>query len=83
MNITSGEHVDFIWDEGNNIVKVNKEVYEDCSDLKLKAVNTTATSGPFIFEADLFGVGDHYFICGVGGHCKFGNQKAKITVGNC
>merc|ERR1719431_407920 len=82
--IPPGEHVDFLWEGGHNIVKVNKEVYEKCSDLgekfdiNDKPINRTAGAGDYKFTAP-DDEGTHYFICGVGGHCAFGNQKAKIS----
>ena len=75
----AGEHVDFLWEGGHNIVKVNQDVYDDCSDLEAKSVNTQPEAGPFKFTAPR-SQGTHYFVCGVGGHCEFGNQKAKIVV---
>merc|ERR1712002_845388 len=38
--IAPGEHVDFLWEGGHNIVKVNQDIYDDCSELESKSVNT-------------------------------------------
>ena len=71
--------MDFLWEGGHNIVKVNQDIYDDCSELEAKSVNTQPEAGPFKFTAPR-SQGTHYFVCGVGGHCEFGNQKAKIVV---
>merc|ERR1711937_730480 len=49
--IAPGEHVDFLWEGGHNIVKVNQDVYDDCSDLEAKSVNTQPEAGPFKLTA--------------------------------
>merc|ERR1712203_695564 len=55
---------------------VAEEGYEDCSGFK----SDEAVEGPFEFKTST--AGTYYFACGVGGHCKFGNQKAIVTVDN-
>ena len=35
-------------------------------------------AGPFEFKTSREGT--YYFVCGVGGHCEFGKQKAIVTV---
>ena len=50
--------------------------YEDC---ETGVTNTEGADGPFTFNGEK--AGTYYFVCGkVGGHCKYGKQKAKITV---
>ena len=76
-----------MWGNGHNLVEVTKDVYEDCSELGEKVdiynepINRKAVAGNETFTADN-GEGTHYFICGVGGHCEYFNQKAKISVDN-
>merc|ERR1712072_1116538 len=72
--IKPGETLKFEWDGGHNVERVAKEGYEDCSGFK----SAEPTEGPFEFKTST--AGTYYFVCGVGGHCKFGNQKANVTV---
>lgn len=68
----------FIWDAGHNVVEVTKAAYDDCD----AGEETEPTQGNALFNSQSTGV--FYFVCGVGGHCQFGKQKAKITVSdNC
>ena len=77
--VAPGEKVVFNWDgEAHNVEKVNAAGYENCSGIK----NTEGVAGPFTFTARR--AGTYYFVCGVGGHCEFGKQKAEIRVdSNC
>merc|ERR1712203_1328076 len=61
---------------GHNVERVAEEGYDDCSGFK----SDEAVEGPFEFKTST--AGTYYFVCGVGGHCKFGNQKAIVTVDN-
>ena len=73
--LISGEKIVFNWEgDAHNVEKVNAAGYEGCSGIK----NTDGVEGPFTFAARR--AGTYYFVCGVGGHCEFGKQKAKITV---
>jgi len=77
--IAPGATVKFDW-EGpfHNVEKVDKEGYENCSGF----TNTEGVEGPYVFTGKR--EGKFYFVCGVGGHCSGGNQKAIITVSrNC
>merc|ERR1712088_580867 len=73
------ETLTFAW-EGpfHNVEKVDAEGYENCNGFD----NTDGVEGPYIFSNR--NEGTYYFVCGVGGHCSGGNQKAKVTVSrNC
>ena len=69
-----GEKLTFEWDDGHNVEEVTKEGYEDCSGFD----SDEAVAGPFDFQTSREGT--YYFVCGVGGHCEFGKQKAIVTV---
>merc|ERR1711913_215944 len=77
--IPPGEHVDFLWGNGHNLVNVTEDVYEDCSKLDEKVdiynqpINRKAVAGGDSYTAD-DGEGTRYFICGVGGHCEHGTS---------
>ena len=71
-----GEKLTFEWDDGHNVERVSEEGYEDCSGFK----SDEPTAGPSVFKTSTEGT--YYFVCGVGGHCKFGNQKAIVRVAN-
>ena len=71
-----GETLTFEWEGGHNVERVSEEGYEDCSGFK----SDEPTAGPFEFKTST--AGTYYFVCGVGGHCQFGNQKAIVTVNN-
>merc|ERR1712012_44221 len=58
----------------HNVEQVNAEGYENCSGFS----NTEGVEGPYVFKAKR--EGEFYFVCGVGGHCADGNQKAIVTV---
>merc|ERR1712110_1015074 len=76
--ILPGEKLTFEWDNGHNVVEVNQEGYEDCSGFEFDE----PSEGNAEFQTST--AGTYYFVCGVGGHCKFGNQKAIVTVDiNC
>eukprot|EP00092_Neocalanus_flemingeri_P091695 GFUD01116315.1.p1 GENE.GFUD01116315.1~~GFUD01116315.1.p1 ORF type:complete len:135 (-),score=27.31 GFUD01116315.1:8-412(-) len=72
--ILPGETLEFIWAGGHNVEEVSAAGYMDCSGI----TNTEPVAGNYKFFAH--NAGTYYFVCGVGGHCKGGNQKAKITV---
>merc|ERR1712051_106985 len=72
--ILPGETLTFEWDNGHNVERVSQEGYEDCSGFK----SDEPVEGPFEFSTSTEGT--YYFVCGVGKHCEFGNQKAVVTV---
>merc|ERR1712018_498264 len=74
--IKPGEKLTFQWDQGHNVERVSEEGYEACSGFK----SDEPTEGNFEFKTST--AGTYYFVCGVGGHCQFGNQKAIVTVNN-
>ena len=69
-----GEKLTFEWAGGHNVERVSQEGYEECSGFK----SDKAVAGPFDFKTSTSGT--YYFVCGVGGHCEFGKQKAIVTV---
>ena len=71
-----GETLTFEWEDGHNVERVSEEGYEDCSGFK----SDEPVEGNFDFKTST--AGTYYFVCGVGGHCKFGNQKAIVRVDN-
>merc|ERR1739840_30389 len=69
------EALTFVWDGPfHNVEKVNKAGYDNCDGFD----NTEGVEGPYVFSNR--NEGTYYFVCGVGGHCAGGNQKAKVTV---
>ena len=73
-HLLPGETLTFDWNGGHNVERVSQEGYENCSGFK----SDEAVKGPFEFKTST--AGEYYFVCGVGGHCEFGNQKAIVTV---
>ena len=59
----------------HNVEHVKEKVWTSCEGITNTAPDS---SGIFKWEAPK-APKDHYFVCGVGGHCKMG-QKVKITV---
>merc|ERR1712025_145024 len=78
--VKRGETVSFNWEgDGHNVVQVDREAWVTCGkSLTDGFENQEGEEGPASFVASK--IGSFYFVCGVGGHCEFGNQKANITV---
>ena len=74
MTSTAGETLTFQWEDGHNVERVSQEGYDTCSGFK----SSEPVAGPFDFKTST--PGTYYFVCGVGGHREFGNQKAIVTV---
>ncbi|XP_008779708.1 cucumber peeling cupredoxin-like [Phoenix dactylifera] len=71
-----GDTLVFNFQTGSHTVdKVTKSGYDDCSTSNLigSAITTSPASVP------LTTAGDHYFICGIPGHCS-ASQKLSVTV---
>merc|ERR1712106_391727 len=65
--ISPGEVISFNWNgKAHNVVEVNAAGYEKC---ETGATDKAGAEGPFEFTART--TGTHYFVCGVGEHCKF------------
>jgi len=72
--VTPGTSVTFEWTSGHNMQEVTADSYESCSGFS----KTSPEAGPANWMAPPQ-LGDHYFACGVPGHCSNG-MKARIEV---
>ena len=73
----------FKWEgAAHNVVMVeSKDDYDNCF-VPENMREAEEDRGGITFKARQEGT--YYFVCGVGGHCEFGKQKAQITVsGTC
>merc|ERR1712212_763047 len=75
--VVVGDELTFNWGgNGHNVVEVNSEKdFEDCTGFE---ESDDGERGPVTVSFDK--KGDYYFVCGVGGHCKHGNQKVLVKV---
>merc|ERR1712106_1258627 len=75
--IAPGEAISFNWvGKEHNVIMVKEQEYINCN-----GGTNEADEGPVKFPGRNFRqLGNYYFVCGVGGHCEFGKQKANITV---
>merc|ERR1712203_192584 len=75
--VVVGDEVTFKWrGNGHNVVEVNsKKDFDDCTGFE---ESDDGERGPVTVSFDK--KGDYYFVCGVGGHCKHGNQKVLVYV---
>merc|ERR1711909_7519 len=74
-----GDEVEFNWDGNNhNVIQVSTEAdYNGCN---IPDSMKEGMKGPG--RMALMEKGDYFFVCGVSTHCKYLNQKAKIST-NC
>jgi len=72
--VTPGTSVTFEWTSGHNMQEVTADSYESCSGFS----KTSPEAGPANWMAPPQ-LGDHYFACGVPGHCSNG-MKARVEV---
>ncbi|GLJ48798.1 hypothetical protein SUGI_1029000 [Cryptomeria japonica] len=70
-----GDNLVFKYNSMHTVVKVNSSNYETCNpDLPLSEDDNGNTI------VSLNSVGEHYFICGIGSHCRAAKMKLKVTV---
>ncbi|PKU72743.1 chemocyanin [Dendrobium catenatum] len=70
----AGDILEFKYEKGyHNVVKVDSNGYANC---KSNNAISTFDSG---YDNITLARGTHYFICGIAGHCWFGNMKINVT----
>ncbi|KAM0934987.1 putative Phytocyanin domain, cupredoxin [Dioscorea sansibarensis] len=67
FNFTTGAH---------NVIEVRKSDYDACT--SKNKIGSTITKGPA--TVTISSAGQHFYICGVPGHCSGAGQKLAITV---